>query len=99
VVTVSSGKEAVEYLKQNRADLLLLDMIMPGMDGLDTYKQIVTIHPDQKAIIASGYSETDRVKEAQRLGVGQYIKKPYSLENIGIAVKKELDSNNSMHFD
>jgi DNA-binding NtrC family response regulator len=62
----------------------------PGMDGLDTYKQIIKLHPRQKAIIASGFSETDRVKEAQRLCAGAYVKKPYTLEKIGIAVKDEL---------
>ena len=91
VSAVSSGEAALEYLKTNTADLLLLDMIMdPGIDGLDTYKKILTYHPRQKAVIASGFSETDRVKEAQKLGVGQYIKKPYTLEKIGIAVKEEL---------
>jgi signal transduction histidine kinase/CheY-like chemotaxis protein len=90
--TASSGEEAVNYMKENSADLLLLDMIMePGIDGLETYKRIVRFHPRQKAIIASGFSETDHVKEAQRLGAGQYIKKPYTLEVIGLAVKKELD--------
>ena len=92
VVSVSSGEEAVEYLKTNKTDLLLLDMIMdPGMDGLDTYKKIIEIHPGQKAIIASGFSETDRVKEVQSLGAGAYIRKPLLLEKIGIAVKKELE--------
>ena len=91
VVSVSSGEEAVEYLKADKADLLLLDMIMdPGMDGLDTYKKILEIRPGQKAIIASGFSETDRVKEVLRLGAGAYIKKPLLLEKIGLAVKKEL---------
>ena len=66
-------------------------MIMdPGIDGLETYKRIIKLHPNQKVIIASGFSETDRVKEAQRLGAGKYIKKPYTLEKIGIAVKNEL---------
>jgi K+-sensing histidine kinase KdpD len=74
------------------ADLLVLDMIMdPGIDGLETYKQILELHPGQKAIIASGFSETDHVKEAQRLGAGKYIKKPYTLEKIGLAVKEELE--------
>ena len=78
-------------MKDNKADLLILDMIMdPGIDGLDTYKRILKLHPNQKAIIASGFSETERVKEAQRLGAGKYIKKPYTLEKIGMAVKKEL---------
>jgi len=91
VKTVSSGEDAVEYVKNSSADLLILDMIMkPGIDGLETYKRIIELHPNQKAIIASGYSETDRVKEAQRLGAGDYIKKPYTLEKIGIAVKEEL---------
>jgi len=91
VTTVASGEEAVEYMKENSADLLILDMIMdPGIDGLDTYKKIIQIHPGQKAIIASGFSETGRVREAQRLGVGKYIKKPYTLEKIGIAVRDEL---------
>jgi CheY-like chemotaxis protein len=92
VNSVSSGEEAVEHVKTNSTDLLVLDMIMdPGIDGLDTYKKVVELHPGTKAIIASGFSETDRVKEAQRLGAGQYIKKPYTLEKIGLTVKTELE--------
>ena len=90
---VSSGEAAIDYLKNNSTALVLLDMIMdPGMDGLDTYRQILQMRPKQKAIIASGFSETQRVKEAQKLGAGQYVKKPYTLEKIGIAVKNELGS-------
>ena len=89
--SVSSGEDAVEYLKTNKADLLVLDMIMdPGMDGLDTYKKILELHPGQKAILASGFSETGRAREVQRLGAGQYVKKPFLLEKIGLAVKREL---------
>ena len=91
VETVSSGEEALEFLNNNSADLLILDMIMdPGIDGLETYRRITELRPGQKAIIASGFSETDRVKEVQRLGAGAYIKKPYTLEKIGLAVKAEL---------
>jgi signal transduction histidine kinase/ActR/RegA family two-component response regulator len=90
--SAASGEEAVEYMKNHHADLLLLDMIMdPGIDGLETYKRILKLHPKQKAIIASGFSETERVKEVQRLGAGAYIKKPYLLEEIGRALRKELD--------
>ena len=92
VTSVSSGEEALEYMKDNSADLLLLDMIMdPGMDGLDTYRKILEIRPGQRAIIASGYSETERVKEAQRLGAGAYIKKPFLSQKIRVAVKKGLE--------
>ena len=92
VHVVSSGEEAVEYLKENSADILVLDMIMPpGMDGLETYRQVITINPKQKAILVSGFSETDRVKEAQKLGAGAYVKKPYLMEKIGEAIRDELD--------
>jgi len=92
VVSASSGEEAVDYMKQHSADLLVLDMIMePGIDGLDTYKKILEIHPNQKAVIASGYSETDRVKEAQKLGATSYVRKPYLLDKIGQVVRDELN--------
>ena len=91
VNSVPGGEEAIEYMQNNAADLIVLDMIMdPGIDGLETYKQILQINPDQKAIIASGFSETWRVKEALRLGVGAYVKKPYTIKKIGQAVTAEL---------
>ena len=91
VVLASSGEEAIEYLKTNTVDILLLDMIMDnGIDGYETYKRILKIHPGQKAIIASGFSETDHVKQAQKLGAGSYIKKPYLLETLGKAMISEL---------
>ena len=87
-----NGEEAIEYLKGIDADLLILDMIMePGIDGLETYKKILEIVPDHKAIIASGFAENRRVKEALRLGAGNYVKKPYSAMNLGTAVRTELD--------
>jgi len=92
VACVPSGEAAVQYLKSHSVDLVVLDMIMdPGIDGLETYKQILAINPDQKAIIASGYSETDLVKEAQQLGAGPYLKKPYTTREIGLAVYSELE--------
>ena len=89
---VSSGEEAVEYLKKNKADILVLDMIMaPGIDGLETYKRVLEVNRKQKAIIISGFSETDRVRKAQKLGAGAYVKKPYVMEKIGVAIRDELN--------
>ncbi len=91
VQALSSGEEAVEYLRVNKADIIVLDMIMaPGIDGLETYQRILRINPQQKAILVSGFSETDRVKRAQKLGAGAYVKKPYVLERIGVAIRDEL---------
>ncbi len=90
-VSVDSGEAAIAFLKDQSVDMIILDMIMkPGIDGLETYQRIIARHPGQKAIITSGFSETDRVKEAQRLGAGQYIRKPYSIEGLGSAIKTEL---------
>lgn len=89
VTVAASGEEAVEHIKEHPVDLVVLDMIMdPGIDGLETYKRILEIRPGQKAIIASGFAETDRVKEAQRLGAEEYLKKPYMMQKIGLAVKR-----------
>lgn len=94
VAAVAGGEEAVSCLKTREADLVVLDMIMdPGIDGLETYRRILEVRPGQKAIIVSGYSETERVTEALRLGAGAYVRKPYILERIGQAVRKELDRN------
>ncbi|HPI92014.1 MAG TPA: response regulator [Deltaproteobacteria bacterium] len=91
VETVSSGEDAVEFVRGRGVDLLVLDMIMnPGIDGLETYRRILEINPEQKAVIASGYSETDRVKEALKIGAGAYIRKPYHLQKIGIAIRDAL---------
>jgi len=88
---VSSGEEAVAYLQERGVDIILLDMIMdPGINGRETYERIIKIHPKQKAIIVSGFAETDEVKKTQRLGAGKYIKKPLTLQEIGLAIREEL---------
>ena len=92
ISTAASGREALEMSGEKRFDLVVLDMIMPpGRDGLETYRGMLDLRPHQKAIVASGYSENDRVREMQRLGAGAYVKKPYTLEKIGLAVRQELD--------
>lgn len=91
VLTAASGEEALEHLKNNTVDLLVLDMIMdPGMDGLETFREAIKLRPGLKTIITSGYAETDRVKEAQSLGAGAFVKKPYTIVQLGRAVKNEL---------
>lgn len=92
VHSVANGEDAIEYLKHQKTDILVLDMIMePGIDGCETYKSIIKNNPGQKAIIVSGFSESELVKEAQRLGAGEYIRKPYSLNMIAHALRTELD--------
>ena len=92
VESVSGGEQAIRYIQKNAVDMIVLDMIMdPGIDGLETYQRIVQLHPGQKAIIASGFSESERVKEAQKLGAGAYVKKPYLMEKLALTIRTELD--------
>ena len=91
VHAVSSGEEAIDFLKTHTIDLIILDMIMdPGIDGLETYRRVLEINPKQKTIIVSGFSETDRVTKAKEIGAGVYVRKPYILEKIGLAIRREL---------
>jgi signal transduction histidine kinase len=88
---VDSGEAALAYLEQRAVDLLILDMMMdPGIDGLETYRRILTLHPDQKAIIASGFSKTERVQEALTLGASHFLNKPYRLQHLAETVKAAL---------
>jgi CheY-like chemotaxis protein len=80
---VDSGEAAVAFLKGHSVDLVVLDMLMaPGIDGLESFKRIVAFKPEQKVVIASGYSQPSDMKEAKRLGVLDYIMKPYTLQHI-----------------
>lgn len=92
--TVSSGEDALNALDEEPADLLILDMIMPGgWGGAETYLRISADHPDQKSIIASGYAETDDVRTAQAAGAGHFLRKPYTLEQLAAAIRSELDDD------
>jgi signal transduction histidine kinase len=91
VQAAPSGEAGIELLAGQPVDLVVLDMIMdPGLDGLETYARIVRRRPGQRAVIVSGFSETERVREAQRLGATTYVKKPYTLETLGLAVRDAL---------
>lgn len=93
---VAGGEAAVAYVEKNPVDLLILDMIMdPGISGRETYERISSFQPNQRALIASGYTLSDDVEATQRLGAGAYIRKPYTLEALGLAVKSELEKSNN----
>lgn len=87
----ANGAEAIALRRDRPFDLLVLDMIMPGgMGGRQTFERIVAHRPGQRAVIASGFAETDEVRETQRLGAGAFIRKPYTLEQLGLAIRSEL---------
>ena len=90
--TSASGEHAVELLKEQDFDLLLLDMILEGgIQGNEAYKQIKQFKPSQKAIIVSGFSKTENVKEALALGADAFLRKPYSINELSEAISKCLE--------
>ncbi len=93
VEAVASGEAAVATIAAGEEyDLLVLDMIMePGIDGRETYQRILACRPGQRAIIVSGFSETDNVRRVQALGATTYLRKPYLLETLAEAVRTEID--------
>jgi signal transduction histidine kinase/ActR/RegA family two-component response regulator len=94
VTTVDSGENAISYLHRADADLLLLDMAMePGLNGLETYRSILQFKPDQRAVIVSGFSDSELVKRTLKLGAHSYVKKPYTIESISKAIRDALDAS------
>ena len=65
----------------------------PGIDGLETYRRMLQFNPRQRTVITSGFAETARVKSMQQLGAGTYLRKPYTVEALGMTVKSELESS------
>ncbi|TKB23316.1 response regulator [Desulfopila sp. IMCC35006] len=94
--SVQSGEEGIAFLKKQPVDLVLLDMIMgEGLNGRETFEQILKIHPHQKAIVISGYARNDEIVKIRNLGVVDFIEKPVTINKIGLAVKKSLAPTNT----
>jgi CheY-like chemotaxis protein len=88
---VASGEKALEFLEKKSVDLVVLDMMMePGLNGRQVYEKILEIRPGQKTVIASGYSESEDVDACLKLGVGGFVKKPYSFAQLSKVVRNGL---------
>ncbi len=91
VKSCASGEEAVSLVQKESFDLILLDMLMdPGMNGRECFEQMQAHDTDTKAIIVSGFSKSDEVKKALKQGVISFIRKPYTLQQLGTAIENTL---------
>lgn len=79
---VPSGEAALEYLKQSPADVVLLDIKMPGMDGLETLRRMREGYPELPVVILSGHADMDSAARGMELGAFFYLMKPVNLEDI-----------------
>ena len=84
VLEARSGKEAIEVYKENKCkvDMVVLDMIMPDMDGGRAYEQMKEINPDVKVILTSGYGIGGQVTEIMRRGCDSFIQKPFGIKEL-----------------
>lgn len=86
----ANGKLALEIVRSESPDLVLLDMKIPGMDGLEILKHIKAVKPDTKVIMMTAYGELDMIKEATELGALMHFTKPFDIDEMRIAVNMQL---------
>ena len=93
VIWAESGESAVSIYKQmhGKIDLVLLDMIMPGMGGREVYDRLIEINPDAKVILSSGYSIDGKAKEILKRGCNGFIQKPYGINDLSSKIREVLD--------
>jgi signal transduction histidine kinase len=87
VKVAESGPKALELFRKQSADVVILDIRMPGMDGLQVLKELKAIDPDIEVILLSGYETIEYVREAMRLGASEYITKPYEVDSLRSSVE------------
>ncbi|WP_018133022.1 response regulator [Effusibacillus pohliae] len=90
VFQAPNGPTALEIVKTSKPDLVLLDMKIPGMDGLEILRQIRVIEPNLKVIMMTAYGELDLIKEAMALGALTHFTKPFDIDELRKKVKEEL---------
>jgi len=94
----SNGKLALEIVRNVSPDLVLLDMKIPGMDGLDILKHIKSIDASIKVIMMTAYGELDMIKEATDLGAIMHFTKPFDIDELRQAVNQHLRSSNNSSY-
>ncbi|HOW59906.1 MAG TPA: response regulator [Candidatus Omnitrophota bacterium] len=91
VVTASSGEKALDQVAQFQPDVVLLDIQMPGMDGLQALKKIKESNARTKVIMVTAVETQEKIEEAMRLGADNYITKPLSLEYLEKDVQDKIE--------
>ncbi|HBI03004.1 MAG TPA: two-component system response regulator [Paenibacillaceae bacterium] len=88
----ANGKQALEIVVDESPDMVILDMKIPGMDGLEILKEIKKINKEIKVIMMTAYGELDMIKEATDLGAITHFTKPFDIDELRMAVNKQLAS-------
>jgi DNA-binding response OmpR family regulator len=92
VVTANSGAEAIEQVGKSKPQVVLLDIKMPGMSGIQALEEIKQKSPGVKVIMVTAIETRDKIEECLRLGADNYITKPLSLEYLENDVREKIES-------
>ncbi|MBU0995114.1 MAG: response regulator [Proteobacteria bacterium] len=90
--SVTSGKDAIDFVKREKTDVILLDQMMPDMDGIDTYKKIKAFNPRLPVIMVTGHGSMALSIEFMKLGGRDFIEKPFDFDILDIKIKQAIKS-------
>ena len=91
IYSATNGKSALELMEKVKIDATLIDLVMPEMDGIETFRAIKKINPQQRAIVLSGFAGPAMVNAIKTLGVGTYLVKPAQVSILAKAIREEID--------
>ena len=91
VLVASNGEEGIQAIKKDPPDLVILDLKMPGMDGIEVLQKIKAINPKAKVIILTGYGSPEITQQAQRLGAILCLNKPFDIFEIRQLVSEKIN--------
>ena len=92
IESFSKAEPAIDALKENPPDLILLDIGLPGMNGIDALRQIKSLNPDILVIMITAYEDIDTVISAMKLGAYDYVIKPLHMDGLEVTIRNALDS-------
>ena len=95
-VTASSGQEALEEAAMHDFDIVLLDILMPGLSGMEVLTKLVNRHPTIQVIMITSVADIDTISEAMRLGASDYVTKPFNMNDLVDRVERALEKKQSL---
>lgn len=98
-IGVTSGDEALEHLREESFDVVIIDVKMPGIGGLEVLRTVSRRYPDVKVILMTGHGSAEDSEIGRRLGAVAYLQKPVDLEDLLATIQLATDSKERVHPD
>ena len=95
-ITAASGQQALEEASMQEFDVVLLDVLMPGLSGMEVLPKLISWYPNIQVIMITSVADIDTIAEAMRLGAYDYVTKPFNLNDLVARVEKALEKKKSL---